>query len=55
MFLVEQDNNVINIEEEEEEVVSEEAVNARDRVETQLFKRYSEIPIPEKRGLFESI
>jgi hypothetical protein len=31
---VEQDNNVINIEEEEKEVVGEEAVNARDWVET---------------------
>jgi hypothetical protein len=30
MFPMEQDNDVINIEEEEEEVVGEEAVNARD-------------------------
>jgi hypothetical protein len=30
MFPVEQDNNVVNVEEEEEEVVGEEAVNARD-------------------------
>ena len=52
---MEQDDCIVDVEERQEEVVGEEAVGARDRVETQLFERRGEIPLPVKGGLFEPI
>jgi hypothetical protein len=50
-----QDDYIVDVEEKEEEVVSEEAVDARDGLQTQVFECGGEIPIPEERGLFEPI
>jgi hypothetical protein len=50
-----QDDYVVDVEEEEEELVGEEAVHARDWLQAQIFKCGDEIPIPEKGGLFESV
>jgi hypothetical protein len=50
-----QDDYIVDVEEEEEEVVSEEAVDARDWLQAQIFKCGGEIPISEEGGLFESI
>jgi len=45
MLPVKQGDDIVDVEEKEEEVVSEEAVDARDRVKTEFLKRCREVPI----------